>query len=116
MVRLENPRLRDPRQHAELPRAVGVCGDVERSGLSFFNPQVSGIGAVPGGSEVFRIDHDENFNMTAHLQYQPTKKSPWFSLNWRYDSGLVAGPAPCAGGNCNNGPNGTDTLVDASRS
>jgi outer membrane receptor protein involved in Fe transport len=27
---------------------------------------------------------------------------------------LVAGPMPCAGGNCNNGPNGTDTIVDVS--
>ena len=42
------------------------------------------------------------------------KTGPWLSFNWRYDSGLVAGPAPCAGGNCNNGPNGTDTVVDAS--
>jgi hypothetical protein len=80
----------------------------------FFEPQVSGIGATPVGSEVFRIDHDENFNETTHLQYQPWKKGPWFSFNWRYDSGLVAGPVPCIGGNCANGPNGTDTEVDVS--
>jgi len=35
-------------------------------------------------------------------------------FNWRYDSGLVAGPVPCAGGNCANGPDGTDSLVDVS--
>ena len=35
-------------------------------------------------------------------------------FNWRYDSGLVAGPIPCAGGNCANGPAGTDSIVDAS--
>jgi len=35
-------------------------------------------------------------------------------FNWRYDSGLVAGPVPCAGGNCANGPNGTDSIVDVS--
>jgi hypothetical protein len=80
----------------------------------FFEPQVSGIGAAPVGSEVFRIDHDENFNETTHLQYQPWKKGPWFGFNWRYDSGLVAGPVPCVGGNCANGPNGTDTEVDVS--
>jgi hypothetical protein len=80
----------------------------------FFTPQVSGIGAVPGGNSVFRIDHDEAFNQTTHLQYQPFKKGPWFSFNWRYDSGLVAGPVPCAGGNCANGPNGTDSIVDVS--
>ena len=54
------------------------------------------------------------FNQTTHLQYQPLKKGPWLSFNWRYDSGLVAGPAPCAGGNCANGPNGDDTTVDVS--
>jgi hypothetical protein len=80
----------------------------------FFEPQVSGIGSAPVGSEVFRIDHDENFNETTHLQYQPWKKGPWFGFNWRYDSGLVAGPVPCIGGNCANGPNGTDAEVDVS--
>ena len=80
----------------------------------FFEPQVSGIGATPTGSEVFRIDHDENFNETTHIQYQPFKKGPWFSFNWRYDSGLVAGAVPCAGGNCANGPDGTDSTVDVS--
>jgi hypothetical protein len=81
----------------------------------FFTPQISGIGAVPGGNTVFRIDHDERFNQTTHLQYQPWRNGPWFGFNWRYDSGLVAGPVPCAGGaNCANGPNGTGTMVDVS--
>jgi hypothetical protein len=80
----------------------------------FFGPQVSGIGAGPGGDAVFRIDHDEVFNQTTHVQYQPYKKGPRLSFNWRYDSGLVAGPAPCAGGNCANGPNGDDSTVDVS--
>jgi hypothetical protein len=84
----------------------------------FFGPQVSGIGTTPtstGSTAVFRIDHDENFNQTTHLQYQgPGKKTPWIGFNWRFDSGLVAGPVPCAGGNCANGPNGTDSIVDVS--
>ena len=80
----------------------------------FFEPQVSGIGSTPTGSEVFRIDHDEAFNETTHLQYQPFKKGPWFGFNWRYDSGQVAGLVPCAGGNCVNGPNGSDSVVDVS--
>jgi hypothetical protein len=63
---------------------------------------------------VFRIDHDEHFNQTTHVQYQPFKRGPWVGFNWRYDSGLVAGPVPCAGGNCANGPNGTDSVVDFS--
>jgi len=80
----------------------------------FFTPQIGGAGAVPGAIGAFRIDHDEKFNQTTHLQYQPWKRGPWFGFNWRYDSGLVAGPAPCAGGNCANGPAGSDSIVDIS--
>jgi hypothetical protein len=99
-----------------MPNFHGLSAFVVMSHVAarFFTPQVSGIGSAPSGSSVFRIDHDENFNMTTHLQYQPFKKGPWFSFNWRYDSGLVAGPVPCAGGNCANGPNGTDSIVDVS--
>ena len=67
----------------------------------FFPPQTSGLGVTVGQSGLpFRIDHDEKFNQTTHLQYQPWKTGPWFGFNWRYDSGLVAGQAPCYGGNC----------------
>src|SRR5262249_6533463 len=52
--------------------------------------------SAPGG--VFRIDHDEKFNQTTHLQYQPWKSGPWFGFNWRYDSGLVAGSVPFSDG------------------
>jgi hypothetical protein len=65
----------------------------------FFNPQLGGVGATPGvvGSNLpFRIDHDEHFNQTTHLEYaMPFRKSMYFAFNWRYDSGLVAGAAPC---------------------
>jgi len=67
----------------------------------FFQPQVSGIGVTPagqGGDGVFRIDHDERFNQTTHLQYQPWKRGPWVGFNWRYDSGLVAGAVPFGDG------------------
>jgi hypothetical protein len=82
----------------------------------FFQPQLGGAGATPLVTiPVFRIDHDEKFNQTTHLQYQPWKKGPWMGFNWRYDSGLVAGPVPCAGGeDCANGPNGSPTVVDVS--
>jgi hypothetical protein len=63
----------------------------------FFTPQVSGAGATPAApTGVFRIDHDERFNETTHLQYQFGKAGPWFGFNWRYDSGLVAGAVPFA--------------------
>ncbi len=101
---------------ASMPNFHGFSAFVVMSSVAarFFTPQVAGIGATPGGNSVFRIDHDETFNQTTHLQYQVRKSGPWIGFNWRYDSGLVAGPAPCAGGNCNNGPNGTDSIVDVS--
>jgi hypothetical protein len=80
----------------------------------FFTPQLGGAGAAPSPIGAFRIDHDEKFNQTTHVQYQPWKQGPWIGFNWRYDSGLVSGAVPCAGGNCNNGPAGSDTVVDAS--
>jgi Carboxypeptidase regulatory-like domain/TonB-dependent Receptor Plug Domain len=70
----------------------------------FFNPQLGGAGAVPPGTTVssditpFRIDHDQKFEQTTHLQYQPWKNGPWIGLNWRYDSGLVAGEVPVSDG------------------
>jgi hypothetical protein len=99
-----------------MPNYHGLSAFVVMSHVAarFFEPQVSGIGATPEGSEVFRIDHDEVFNTTTHLQYQIAKRGPWIGFNWRFDSGLVAGPAPCAGGNCANGPGGTDSIVDVS--
>jgi hypothetical protein len=64
----------------------------------FFPPQIGGAGATVGAPGLpFRIDHDEKFNQTTHLQYQPWKRGPWIGFNWRYDSGLVAGNAPCYG-------------------
>jgi Carboxypeptidase regulatory-like domain/TonB-dependent Receptor Plug Domain len=99
-----------------MPNFHGLSAYVVMSHVAarFFEPQVSGIGATPTGSEVFRIDHDEAFNETTHLQYQPWARGPWLGFTWRYDSGLVAGAVPCAGGNCANGPNGSDSVVDVS--
>jgi len=72
----------------------------------FFQPQIGGAGATvsTGAGLPFRIDHDEKFNQTMHLQYQPWKQGPWFGFNWRYDSGLVAGNAPCCDGPQFNSP------------
>jgi Carboxypeptidase regulatory-like domain/TonB-dependent Receptor Plug Domain len=104
---------------ASMPNFHGLSAFVVFSSVAarFFGPQVSGIGATPasfGAGGVFRIDHDETFNSTTHIQYQPWARGPWLGFNWRYDSGLVAGPVPCAGGNCANGPNGDDSIVDVS--
>ena len=102
-----------------MPNFHGLSAYVVLSSVAarFFTPQVSGIGVTPttaGVEQVFRIDHDELFNQTTHLQYQWKKDGPWIGFNWRYDSGLVAGPVPCVGGNCLNGPNGDNGTVDVS--
>jgi len=80
-----------------VPNLHGFTALVVMSSVAarFFNPQVAGIPFLPAGN-VFRIDHDEHFNETTHVQYQPWKQGPWVGLNWRYDSGLVAGAIPCS--------------------
>jgi Carboxypeptidase regulatory-like domain/TonB dependent receptor len=60
----------------------------------YFQPQVGGLGTSDG--PVFRIDHDQAFQQTTHVQYQPWKRAPWIAFNWGYDSGLVAGAVPFA--------------------
>ncbi len=85
---------------ASVPNFHGFTALVVMSSVAarFFTPQIGGVGAVPSApSGVFRIDHDEKFNETTHLQYQPWKRGPWLGFNWRYDSGLVAGAVPCYG-------------------
>ena len=102
--------------HATVPTYHGLSAFVVMSSVAarFFGPQVAGIGSTPGAITVFRIDHDERFNQTTHIQYQPLKTGPFLSFNWRFDSGQVAGTVPCAGGDCANGPNGTNSVVDVS--
>ncbi|MGH9703721.1 MAG: carboxypeptidase regulatory-like domain-containing protein [Candidatus Acidiferrales bacterium] len=84
---------------ASVPNFHGFSALVVMSSVAarFFPPQVGGLGVTVGqGGSVFRIDHDERFNQTTHLQYQPWKRGPWLGFNWRYDSGLVAGAVPFA--------------------
>jgi hypothetical protein len=78
----------------------GLSARVTMSGVAarFFNPQIGGIGATPGapGGYPFRIDHDEHFNQTTHFEYaMPFQKKMYYSFNWRFDSGQVAGSVPC---------------------
>jgi hypothetical protein len=65
-----------------------------------YPPQVAGAGATVGQTGLpFRIDHDEKFNQTTHLQYTFSRgkllNGLWGGFNWRYDSGMVAGSVPC---------------------
>lgn len=82
---------------ASVPNFHGLTALVVMSSVAarYFPPQVGGLGVTVGQSgSVFRIDHDEKFNSTTHVQYQPWKRGPWAGVNWRYDSGLVAGAVP----------------------
>jgi hypothetical protein len=82
---------------------------------SFFPPQSAGAGATVGQTGLpFRIDHDEKFNETTHVQYQiPGRRGPWIGFNWRYDSGLVAGATPCYNvTGANTGCGGTSTTLN----
>jgi hypothetical protein len=79
---------------ASVPNFHGFTALVVMSSVAarYFPPQVGGLGVTVGQTgSVFRIDHDEKFNSTMHLQYQPWRRGPWVGFNWRYDSGLVAG-------------------------
>jgi hypothetical protein len=79
--------------HVNVPTVRGFSAYAVMSSVAarFFPPQSAGAGAAPQtGGLPFRIDHDEKFNQTTHVQYQFGKRGPWAGWNWRYDSGLVA--------------------------
>jgi TonB dependent receptor len=73
----------------------------------FFGPEVGGLffnNDAVIDAPVFRIDHDQAFQQTTHLQYQPKANGPWTGFNWRYESGLVAGAVPFAPAGAANQP------------
>jgi len=87
---------------ADVPQIHGFSAYFVASSVAarFFPPQSAGAGAAPQtGGQPFRIDHDEKFNQTTHLQYTYERgrllNGLWGGFNWRYDSGLVAGSVPC---------------------
>jgi hypothetical protein len=88
----KSSKIDGPSIRVSLPNYHGLTAFAVLSHVRarYFPPQVGGLGATVTGGEVFRIDHDQAFNQTTHLQYQPWKTLPWIALNWRYDSGLVA--------------------------
>jgi Carboxypeptidase regulatory-like domain/TonB-dependent Receptor Plug Domain len=100
-----NSKIPGYAMNVEVPTVHGFSAYFVTSSVAarFFPPQVAGAGATSGvavGTQYpFRIDHDEKFNETTHLQYQIPGSSLisglWGGFNWRYDSGLVAGSVPC---------------------
>ena len=88
--------------HLEVPHYHNFSAYLVASSVAarFFPPQVAGAGATVGQTGLpFRIDHDEKFNQTTHVQYTLSHgkvlNGIWGGFNWRYDSGLVAGAVPC---------------------
>ena len=98
-IEWHNSKITGPAIRVSVPNYHGFSALMTLSSVAarFFLPQVAGLPIVPPATGVFRIDHDEKFNQTTHLEYQPWKRGPWFGFNWRYDSGLVAGATPCFG-------------------
>jgi Carboxypeptidase regulatory-like domain len=88
----KNSKIDGPSVRVSMPNYHGFTALVVLAHVRarYFPPQIGGLGASITGGEVFRIDHDQAFNQTTHLQYQPFKNLPWIGFNWRYDSGLVA--------------------------
>jgi hypothetical protein len=91
--------------HVEVPNYHNFTAYTVMSSVAarFFPPQVAGAGATVGQTGLpFRIDHDEKFNQTTHVQYTVAHDGSWVNgiwggFNWRLDSGLVAGSTPCYG-------------------
>ncbi len=88
--------------NVNVPEYHGISAYAVMSSVAarFFPAQVAGAGATVGQTGLpFRIDHDEKFNQTTHVQYTFSRgkvlSGLWGGFNWRYDSGQVAGAAPC---------------------
>ncbi|WP_263410768.1 TonB-dependent receptor [Terriglobus tenax] len=87
-------KINVPQQHGV--SAYSVLGHTRSR---FFGPETGGVlfnDPSVTDATVFRIDHDQAFQQTTHLQWQPKKNGPWGGFTWRYESGLVAGSAPFA--------------------
>jgi hypothetical protein len=104
--------------HAEIPNLHNFSAYWVASSVAarFFPPQVAGAGATVGQTGLpFRIDHDEKFNQTTHLQYTISRKEflkgVWGGFNWRFDSGMVAGSTPCYGVTDPNTPCGNSSTA-----
>ena len=93
----QRSKIHGPSVRVSFPNYHGLSAFFTASNVAsrFFNPQVGGLGTDLTTVGAFRIDHDQKFQETTHIQYQPRKNWPWIGFNWRYDNGLVAGAVPC---------------------
>jgi len=98
--------------NASMPNFHGFSAEVvlSRVAARFFPPQVGGLGTTVGQNGLpFRIDHDEKFNETTHMQYQFTKQG-LLNGSGREGTGAttpVRLPEPCPSPRCHH-PRGPD--------
>ena len=94
----QRSKIYGPSVRVSFPDFHGLTAFFTASSVAsrFFNPQVGGLGTDLTTVGAFRIDHDQKFQETTHIQYQPRRNLPWIGFNWRYDNGLVAGAVPFA--------------------
>ena len=80
---------------ASVPNTHGFTAFVVMSSVAarFFGPQVAGVGAAPGGSEVFRIDHDETLTRPLTCNTSRSSAAP----GWASTGATIAAwwQAPC---------------------
>jgi hypothetical protein len=105
-----NSKIDGPSVRVNMPNYHGLTAFAVLAHVRarYFPPQIGGLGATVAGGQAFRIDHDQAFNQTTHLQYQPHKDWPWVAFSWRYDSGLVASNPVVADFPTAIGPGGLD--------
>jgi hypothetical protein len=108
-----NSKIYGPVANIRMPNFHGLSAFLNVSSINarFFCPQAGGVDLGVGNCPVFRIDHDEKFNQTTHILYQPRQNWPFIGFNWRYDSGQVAGAVPCYSQDPNSGCFGFSSLV-----
>ena len=73
-------------------RGFQAYATMAHANARFFLPSSGGLiytGDLEAG--VFRIDHDQAFNSTTHVRYQPRRFGWYGAYTWRFDSGLVSG-------------------------
>lgn len=89
-IRLTMPETHGVSAYSVMGHARARFFGPETGGILFNNPNIVNSYAP------FRIDHDQNFQQTTHLQFQPKPQFGYFGFTWTYESGMVAGNAPFA--------------------
>ena len=97
LAQLEDPRLRPPRRRAQLPQLLRL-----RRHVLGRRPLLPAADRRSGRNRRSRAASPSASTTTRSSTRPPTsstrsrsKRAPWVGFNWRYDSGLVAGSAPC---------------------